>query len=1359
MSETHRLYFDELLFDFPDLVKVQKDSYSSFIGGGGSVSSINDIFASVFPINDGYGRASLEFVECKVGEPKHDEYGCVERGTTYSAPLRAVLRLVVFACEPSERGSKEEATNEPVIKDVREQEIYMGDIPIMSQNGTFIINGVERVVVSQMHRAPGVFFDNDKAKSLSGKLNYIARIIPYRGSWLDFEFDAKDVLYFRIDKKRKLPVTLLLRALGFSNKDIFIHFCDVFECRRAKENKWTVSFVPEKFKGVRLQYDLINAETGELVLAKGNRLSIVLARNLYAKGLRHCYIDPESMKDMYLADDLVSSKGEVLLSHGTKLSKEHIAKLEFLDIDFIKLVELKGNYIFNTLLQHDCSYEEAMLSMYRVVRPGEIPSVESAEKLFESLFFLPERYDLLNVGRIRLNAKFNLTHDESVTILTKEDICCTIKELAILQREVGDVDDIDHLGNRRVRSVGEFMENQFRVGLVRMARVIVENTATADFDTVMPCEMINSKILAAVIREFFMSSALSQFMDQTNPLSEITHKRRISALGPGGLNRGRAGFEVRDVHTTHYGRICATETPEGATIGLINSLAIYAKINKYGFIETPYRYVRDGRVTDEVTYLSAIDEIKANICQASVRIDEDGYILDDLVYCRRNYENVFIPRNEVQFADVSAKQIVSVAASLIPFLENDDANRALMGSNMQRQAVPLLVPEAPLVGTGMESYVARGSGAVVVAKRGGVVQYVDAKNIVVASDSPDDFWVDSYMLCKFRKSNHNTCIHQRCVVYQGQRIEKGDVLADGPAIQKGELALGRNLVVAFLSWRGYNFEDSIVISSNVVRDDLFTSVHLEGFECVVRDTRLGPEEITRDVSGVAEEFLHCLDEFGIACVGANVESGDVLVGKVTPKSSSPVTPEEKLLRAIFGEKAIDVKDSSLYVPPGVSGCVVGVKILQRRGIEKIGRSLLIEKQAIDSEKAKRDHELAVLSNYIYSILKEMLVGRVALNALSPISKGEVITSEALEVINRENWWKLSVDGVSSIKLLRQRFVDRFDEINRTYEENFEKIRGDDDLAQGVLTVVKVFVAVKHTLQPGDKMSGRHGNKGVISRIVPAEDMPYLEDGTPVDIVLNPLGVPSRMNVGQILETHLGWAVYNLGKKISKLLDEEDYSGVRSLVFEIYKNDKKMTARLKEMTDDEVIEYSRSLEKGVPVAASVFEGPKTDEIERLLVLADKDPSGQEVLYDGATGEKFDRKVTVGCKYMLKLHHLVNDKIHARSIGSYSLITQQPLGGKSHFGGQRFGEMECWALQAYGATFALQEMLTIKSDDVVGRVNVYDSIVRGDNDFYYGVPESFNVMMNELRALCLNVEFCSADEKAGDFGNLGLSGSGK
>ncbi|KYH12675.1 DNA-directed RNA polymerase subunit beta [Neorickettsia sp. 179522] len=1356
MSEFHRLYFDELLFDFPDLVKVQKDSYASFIGGGGAVSSINDIFASVFPVNDGYGRASLEFVSCRIGEPKHDEYGCVERGITYSAPLRAVLRLVVFGGETSGEGD-EEGSNEQAIKDVREQEIYMGDIPIMSKNGTFIINGVERVVVSQMHRAPGVFFDNDKARSISGKLNYIARIIPYRGSWLDFEFDAKDILYFRIDKKRKLPITLLLRALGLSNKDIFTRFCEVSECRLSKDGRWTVCFVPEKFKGVRLQYDLINAETGELVLAKGNRISIVLARNLYAKGLRYCYMDLEVMKDMYLADDLVSTKGEVLLPHGTRLTKEHVAKLEFLDVDSIKLVELKGNYIFGTVLQYDCSYEEAMLSIYRVIRPGEIPSIESAEKLFESLFFSPERYDLLNVGRIRLNAKFNLNHDESLTVLTKEDIFCTVKELALLQREVGDVDDIDHLGNRRVRSVGEFMDNQFRIGLVRMAKVIVENMATADFDAVMPCEMINSKILGAVIREFFMSSALSQFMDQTNPLSEITHKRRISALGPGGLNRGRAGFEVRDVHTTHYGRICATETPEGATIGLINSLAIYAKINKYGFIETPYRYVRDGRVTDEVTYLSAIDEIKANICQASVRVDEEGYILDDLVYCRRNYENVFIPRSEVQFADVSAKQIVSVAASLIPFLENDDANRALMGSNMQRQAVPLIVPEAPLVGTGMEGYVARGSGAVIVAKRAGVVQYIDARNIVVASESTDDFWVDSYTLCKFRKSNHNTCIHQRCVVHQGQRVKKGDILADGPAIQQGELALGRNLVVAFLSWRGYNFEDSVVISSNVVRDDLFTSVHLEGFECVVRDTRLGPEEITRDVSGVAEEFLHCLDEFGIACVGANVEAGDVLVGKVTPKSSSPVTPEEKLLRAIFGEKAIDVKDSSLYLPPGVSGCVVDVKVLQRRGIEKVGRALLIEKQAIDAEKARRDHELAVLTNYIYSLLREMLVGKVALNNLAPISKGDVITAEALEKIDRENWWKLSVDGISSIKLLRQRFVDRFDEINKTYEENFEKIRGDDDLAQGVLMVVKVFVAVKHTLQPGDKMSGRHGNKGVISRIVPVEDMPYLADGTPVDIILNPLGVPSRMNVGQILETHLGWAVYNLGKKISKLLDEGNHSEVKSLVLEIYKNDRKMMARLKKMSDAEIVEYSHSLRKGVPVAASVFEGPKTDEIERLLVLAGKDPSGQEVLYDGVTGEQFDRKVTVGCKYMLKLHHLVNDKIHARSIGSYSLITQQPLGGKSHFGGQRFGEMECWALQAYGATFALQEMLTIKSDDVVGRVNVYDSIVRGDNDFYYGVPESFNVMMNELRALCLNVEFCSDLEKKEDFGGLALAAS--
>jgi DNA-directed RNA polymerase subunit beta len=1357
MYTVSRLYLDRLVFDLPDLVALQTDSYSKFLSYN-DASRLSELFRLAFPVSDSYGRADLEFVSCKVGKPNHDQYDCVIRGVTYSVPLLAVLRLVVWEGaeddQASDKSPEDASKKEP--KDIREQEIYMGDIPMMTDDGTFVINGVERVVVSQVHRAPGAFFDHDSGRSLQSKLSYIARIIPYRGSWLDFEFDYKNILYFRIDKKRKLPVTYLLRALGLSNHDIFTRFYDALSLDycdiKDGVSGWVANFDPSNFKGIRLQYDLVDADSGATLLKKGSRVSPILAEKFSRNGLKRYVLPFDSLLGFYLAEDVKSNSGEIIASYGCKIDVTHLSRFRVLGIKKLTVLNVTNDIIVNVVAQNDCTYEDALFSIYRVVRPGEVPSLDSAEKLFNSLFFDSDRYDLLSVGRVRINAKFNLPYPDDLTVLTRDDILCTIDYLLLLQSGNGDVDDIDHLGNRRVRSVGEFIDNQFRIGLARMTKVIAENMMTADFDSVTPSDLVNSKILIAVIREFFVSSTLSQFMDQTNPLSEITHKRRLSALGPGGLNRGRAGFEVRDVHTTHYGRLCATETPEGTSIGLINSLAIYAKINKHGFIETPYRKVESGKITDEVVYLSAIEESKYNICQANVDLSEDGVILGSTVHCRKNYENVFVSREDVEFADVSPSQITSVAASLIPFLENNDANRALMGSNMQRQAVPLLKPQSPLVGTGMESYVALGSGAMLLAKRTGIVEYADSQNIIIRSEDPDDVWFDSYKLRKFSKSNHGTCMHQKLSICRGDKVKKGSVIADGPATENGDLALGANMLVAFLSWRGYNFEDSILVSSNVVRDDALTSIHMEEFECIVRDTRLGPEEITRDIPGVGEEFLRHLDEFGIVHVGARVGSGDVLVGKVTPKSASPVTPEEKLLRAIFGEKAIDVKDSSLCLPPGASGCVMDVRVFQRRGTEKLGRSLLIEKEMIEQERLKSVRESEVVSNCIYSVLREKLAGKKALNSTRDIKTGEIVTSDLLDRIDKKLWWDINVGYDNSA--LRKCLESKVAQIKSDYEDAVEKIKAHDELMQGVVCIVKVFVAIKHTLQPGDKMSGRHGNKGVISRVVPAEDMPYLSDGTPVDIVLNPLGVPSRMNVGQILETHIGWASYNLGKKIAKLLDSKSISELKNLLLEIYKNDKYFNGLLSQMGDDEIEAYAAGLRKGVPIAASVFNSPRKDEIERLLSLAGVDPSGQEVLYDGVTGEPLDRKVTVGYKYMLKLHHLVNDKIHARSIGPYSLITQQPLGGKSHFGGQRFGEMECWALQAHGATFALQEMLTIKSDDVVGRVNVYESIVKGENNFYYGTPESFNVMMNEIRGLCLDIHFdhSSSDDENKDSENI-------
>ncbi|UAT43181.1 DNA-directed RNA polymerase subunit beta [Anaplasmataceae bacterium AB001_6] len=1361
---------------FNDLIKIQLDSYDAFINGdAGDPNNLYNIFESAFPISDHYGKMVLEFVSCNLGKPKFDEDECVRRGVSYSAPFQATLRLVIWNndLESSEDQSensedfvdcaKEQHDKEDHVyeiekktKQIIEQSLYVGDIPIMTSKGTFIINGTERVVVSQVHRAPGVFFSHDSGKNYSsGKLIYSARLIPYRGSWLDFEFDVRDVIFFRIDKKRKIPISVLLKALEMTDADILHEFYDVISCDYISGN-WVVDFDPNAFLGLKLPFDLYNADDGSLCCKRGIRVTPLLIKKLQAKNLKKYILPINQFSDYCAADDISDLQGNILFSLGDLFSspEEDVKKIIEAGNKSIKIAAMRGNgispHLRNTLFDHKITYEDAILDIYKVVRPGEIATFDVAKNLFESLFFDERRYDLLSVGRMRLNSRLKLKGDKDITVLTKNDVIHVLKELIRLQNVNGDADDIDHMGNRRIRSVGEFVDNQFRIGLLRMEKLIQEQIiSVSDLDNVMPADLINSKVLVAVIKEFFVSSQLSQFMDQINPLSEITHKRRLSALGPGGLTRERAGFEVRDVHPSHYGRICPIETPEGQNIGLISSLATYARINSYGFIESPYRKVIDGVVTNEVVYLNAIDEENFNITQANIDLDEEGKIVSDFVYCRKKNEVELVSKEKVDYIDVSPKQIVSVAASLIPFLENDDANRALMGSNMQRQAVPLMRPDFPLVGTGMEKYVAKGSGTVLIAKRGGIIDYVDSANIVIRSADIDNFWIDSYSLIKFQKTNHNTCINQRSVVFVGQEVSEGQVIADGAATDGGELALGKNIIIAFMSWGGLNFEDSIVVSSKVIEQDKFTSVHIEEFECVVRDTRLGPEEITRDVPSIAEELLYHLDEFGIVHIGAEVEAGDVLVGKVTPKSESPMTPEEKLLKAIFGEKSIDVYDTSLCVPPGISGVVTDVCILSRRGIEPKGRSLLIKAQSKQEELTRKNYKIRILEGYVYQSLRGLLRDNTLSCDYLSYSESMVISEDMLDSINLSEWWDIPcVNDLQKIHNLRSQYDLRVSEIEKAYCDSLSKIDASDDLPQGALFVVKVFVAVNNRLQAGDKMSGRHGNKGVISKIVPEESMPYLKDGTSVEIILNPLGVPSRMNVGQVLETHLGWASMRLGMKIKNLLSLSDIVKLRELVFEIYKGSKIESTLLK-MSDDEFIEFSKSLAFGVPVAAPVFESPSEAAIVRLLQLADCDSSGQEVLYDGRTGERFDRLVTVGSAYLLKLNHLVNTKIHARSVGSYSLITQQPLGGKSHFGGQRFGEMECWAYQAYGASFSLQEMLTVKSDDVVGRVKIYESIVRGENCFACGIPESFNVMVNELKALCLNVQLIKIDEKDSTF----------
>ncbi|MFK4057269.1 DNA-directed RNA polymerase subunit beta [Brevundimonas sp. NPDC046655] len=1329
----------------PNLIEVQRASYEQFLqrevrSGLRKDQGIEAVFKSVFPIKDFNERAVLEYVSYEFEDPKYDVEECIQRDMTFAAPLKVKLRLIVFETE--------EETGARSVKDIKEQDVYMGDIPLMTDKGTFIVNGTERVIVSQMHRSPGVFFDHDKGKThSSGKLLFAARVIPYRGSWLDFEFDAKDVVYVRIDRRRKLPATSFLLALGMDGEEILKTFYETVPYEKRGEG-WVTPYKPERWRGVKPEFDLVDADTGEVVAQAGQKISARAAKKLADGGLVSLSLAADALLTKYLAADAVNYEtGEIYAEAGDELDAETIALLEergfttidVLDIDHVTV----GAYMRNTLrIDKNTGREDALFDIYRVMRPGEPPTPEAAEAMFNSLFFDAERYDLSAVGRVKMNMRLEtLEVSDEIRVLQKDDVLKVLQILVGLKDGRGEIDDIDNLGNRRVRSVGELLENQYRVGLLRMERAIKERMSSVDIDTVMPHDLINAKPAAAAVREFFGSSQLSQFMDQTNPLSEITHKRRLSALGPGGLTRERAGFEVRDVHPTHYGRICPIETPEGPNIGLINSLATHARVNKYGFIESPYRRVKDGKATDEVVYISAMEEAKHVIAQSNIEL-KAGEIVEDLVPGRINGESQLLTKADVDMMDVSPKQVVSVAAALIPFLENDDANRALMGANMQRQAVPLVQSDAPLVGTGMEAVVAVDSGAVVIAKRDGVVEQIDGTRIVLRATGDVDAGrsgVDIYRMSKFQRSNQSTCINQRPIVRVGDEVKAGDVIADGPSTDLGELALGRNVLVAYMPWNGYNFEDSILISERIVRDDIFTSIHLEEFEVMARDTKLGPEEITRDIPNVGEEALRNLDEAGIVAIGAEVQPGDILCGKVTPKGESPMTPEEKLLRAIFGEKASDVRDTSLRLPPGVAGTVVDVRVFNRHGVDKDERAVAIERAEIERLGKDRDDELKILERNVYGRLKPLLLGKDAVSGPKGMGRGEV-TEEKLAEVSKGLWWQIALDdekAMGELEAMKKQFEDARKALDRRFEDKVEKLQRGDELPPGVMKMVKVFVAVKRKLQPGDKMAGRHGNKGVISKILPIEDMPHLDDGTHVDIVLNPLGVPSRMNIGQIFETHLGWAAAGLGKQIKGLLDNWMDGGLREALVtrltEIYGADTPLPE-----SDEDLIELAQNLAKGVPFATPVFDGAHISDIEDLLESAGLDRSGQSILFDGQTGEQFKRPVTVGYVYMLKLHHLVDDKIHARSIGPYSLVTQQPLGGKAQFGGQRFGEMEVWALEAYGAAYTLQEMLTVKSDDVAGRTKVYEAIVRGDDSFEAGIPESFNVLIKEMRSLGLNVE---------------------
>ena len=1348
----------------PNLIEVQKASYDQFLmvdepKGGRKDEGLQAVFKSVFPITDFSGASMLEFVRYEFDPPKFDVEECRQRDLTYAAPLKVTLRLIVFDID-EDTGSKD-------IKDIKEQDVYMGDMPLMTDNGTFIVNGTERVIVSQMHRSPGVFFDHDKGKShSSGKLLFAARIIPYRGSWLDIEFDAKDIVYARIDRRRKIPVTSILMALGMDGQEILSTFYNTVTFKRAKDG-WRIPYSAERYKGMKLLADLVDADTGEVVAQAGKKLTARAAKQLAEKGLKEIKATEDDLFGSYLAEDIVNYEtGEIYLEAGDEIDEktlqvlldQNVDEINVLDIDHVNI----GAYIRNTLAaDKNQSRQDALFDIYRVMRPGEPPTLETAEAMFNSLFFDPERYDLSAVGRVKMNMRLDLDCPDTIRILRKEDILAVVKTLVELRDGRGEIDDIDNLGNRRVRAVGELMENQYRIGLLRMERAIKERMSSIEIDTVMPQDLINAKPAAAAVREFFGSSQLSQFMDQTNPLSEITHKRRLSALGPGGLTRERAGFEVRDVHPTHYGRICPIETPEGPNIGLINSLATFARVNKYGFIESPYRKIINGKVTREVVYLSAMEESKHYVAQANSNLSDDGKFVDEFVVCRHANEVLMAPRENIDLMDVSPKQLVSVAAALIPFLENDDANRALMGSNMQRQAVPLVRAEAPFVGTGMEPIVARDSGAAIAAKRGGIVDQVDATRIVIRATQdldPTKSGVDIYRLHKFQRSNQSTCINQRPLVRVGDHIEKGDIIADGPSTDLGDLALGRNVLVAFMPWNGYNYEDAVLLSERMVAEDVFTSIHIEEYEVSARDTKLGPEEITRDIPNVSEEALKNLDEAGIVYIGAEVQPGDILVGKITPKGESPMTPEEKLLRAIFGEKASDVRDTSMRMPPGAFGTVVEVRVFNRHGVEKDERAMAIEREEIERLAKDRDDEQSILDRSVYARLIDMLNGKTAIEGPKGFKKGTNLNEAVMNEFPRSQWWQFAVEDEKlqgEIEALRKQYDESKDALQRRFMDKVEKVQRGDEMPPGVMKMVKVFVAVKRKIQPGDKMAGRHGNKGVVSRILPIEDMPFLADGTHADIVLNPLGVPSRMNVGQILETHLGWACAGIGKQIGDLLDAYrkggDIKPLRQRIEDIIP-DNDRNEPIREYDDPSIVRLADQMSHGVSISTPVFDGAHDADINNMLKEAGLATSGQVQLFDGRTGEPFDRQVTVGYIYMLKLHHLVDDKIHARSIGPYSLVTQQPLGGKAQFGGQRFGEMEVWALEAYGAAYTLQEMLTVKSDDVAGRTKVYEAIVRGDDTFEAGIPESFNVLVKEMRSLGLNVELDDTRELLAQQQNL-------
>ena len=1336
------------VMDVPYLLAIQLDSYRQFLqedlaGEARTETGLHAAFQSVFPIESYSGNAALEYVSYRLGTPVFDVKECVLRGITFAAPLRVKVRLVIY-----DKDSPNKA-----IKDIKEQEVYMGEMPLMTKNGTFVINGTERVIVSQLHRSPGVFFDHDRGKThSSGKLLYSARIIPYRGSWLDFEFDPKDLVYVRIDRRRKLPGSILLRALGFSTEQILEMFFDTSSYHFKKDGIY-VDLVPSRLRGETSSFEIIDKD-GTVLVEKDRRITQRHIRLLEKAGIKQLAVPVEYLHSKVLAKDIIDpSSGELLVECNSEITEEVLEKLAEAKIKSFETLYTNdldcGSFMSDTLRVDPTRTQlEALVEIYRMMRPGEPPTKESAESLFNNLFFSPERYDLSSVGRMKFNRRLHRDIDTGEPVLSHDDIVDVMRELLNIRNGKGEVDDIDHLGNRRIRSVGEMAENQFRVGLVRVERAVKERLSLAESEGLMPQDLINAKPVAAAVKEFFGSSQLSQFMDQNNPLSEVTHKRRVSALGPGGLTRERAGFEVRDVHPTHYGRVCPIETPEGPNIGLINSLATYARTNSYGFLETPYRTVVDGKVTDEVAYFSAIEEGQYVIAQASATLNDKGELIDELVQVRHNGDTTFVTPDQVTLMDVSPRQVVSVAASLIPFLEHDDANRALMGSNMQRQAVPTLKADKPLVGTGMERSVARDSGVCAVALRGGVVDSVDASRIVVRINEDEliggEAGVDIYNLTKYTRSNQNTCINQRPIVKPGDTIAKDDILADGPSVDMGELALGQNMRIAFMPWNGFNFEDSILVSERVVEEERFTTIHIQELTCVSRDTKLGSEEITADIPNVGESALSKLDDSGIVYIGAEVGPGDILVGKVTPKGETQLTPEEKLLRAIFGEKASDVKDTSLRVATGMKGTVIDVQVFTRDGVDKDKRALSIEETQLDEVRKDLKEEFRIAEEATFARLRNALVTQ-GVNGGPQLSKGARITDEYLNDLAKAEWFKLRMQDEMLNELLAQAQV-QLDERKKIMEEKFEdkkrKLQQGDDLAPGVQKIVKVYVAVKRRIQPGDKMAGRHGNKGVVSAIMPVEDMPYNVDGIPVDIVLNPLGVPSRMNVGQILETHLGLAAKGLGERITEMLENErsvQLKEIRSFLEKVYNlSDGLRIEELDKLSDDEIIELAHNLKKGVPMATPVFDGAKEHEIKAMLELAGLPRSGQMDLYDGRTGEKFDRPVTVGYMYMLKLNHLVDDKMHARSTGSYSLVTQQPLGGKAQFGGQRFGEMEVWALEAYGAAYTLQEMLTVKSDDVAGRTKMYKNIVDGNHKMDPGMPESFNVLIKEIRSLAIDID---------------------